>query len=101
MLEIQIYPKAESDLEEIWTYTYNTWGSAQAEHYIDEFALSFAFLAENPLICYERNEYVPAVRIYHHAHHLILYTTTDSTLQIIRILHKNMDVDVVLEEEEN
>ncbi|WP_369856955.1 type II toxin-antitoxin system RelE/ParE family toxin [Candidatus Thalassolituus haligoni] len=93
MREALLYPQAEADLESIWRYTQSTWGTAQANRYIDEFDENFAVLADNPLICRERTEYTPTLRIYRHAHHLIVYVHTETTLEVIRILHENMDVD--------
>ena len=93
MLEVLLYPQAEADLENIWRYTQSTWGTAQANRYIDEFAESFALLADNPLICRERTEYTPSVRMYRHAHHLIVYVHTHTTLEVIRILHESMDIE--------
>lgn len=93
MLEVLLYPKAETDLENIWRYTQSTWGTEQANRYLDDFDAGFSVLAKNPLICRERTEYTPPLRIYHHAHHLIVYLHTDRTLEVIRILHESMDID--------
>ncbi len=98
MLEVLLYPQAERDLEGIWRYTQMTWGIEQANAYIDDITNRFQLLAENPLICRERHEYSTAVRIYHHAHHLIVYVFTDSELRVVRILHESMAVDAQLDQ---
>ncbi|MGB0468388.1 MAG: type II toxin-antitoxin system RelE/ParE family toxin [Pontibacterium sp.] len=61
--------RAASHLEDIWHYTYATWGSEQASHYIDGFSGNFTLLAENPLICRKIGEYSPQCKF------TILYTT--------------------------
>lgn len=100
MLEVLLYPQAEHDLEAIWRYTHTAWGIEQANTYIDDVTNRFQLLAENPLICRERNEYSTAVRIYQHAHHLIVYVFTDTELHVIRILHESMDVDAQLDHDD-
>ena len=45
------------------------------------------------MICRERLEFTPPARIHHHAHHLIVYLAQDDGINIVRVLHENMDVD--------
>jgi len=90
---------AEQDLVEIWLYTFNEWGGKQADTYLDDLAAAFNLLAEQPLQCRERSEFSPAVRILHHAHHLVVYLVIEDGVNIVRVLHENMDVDSHLEGE--
>jgi toxin ParE1/3/4 len=89
--------QAELDLVDIWLYTFNEWGEKQADKYLDELAAAMDLLAQQPLICRERSEFTPPVRIQHHEHHLIVYLAQDNGINVIRILHENMDVDGQLE----
>ena len=84
---------AEQDLIEIWLYTLNEWGEYQADKYLDDLEEAIRLLAEQPLICRERTELSPPVRIHHHAHHLIVYLALEDGINIIRVLHESMDVD--------
>lgn len=93
MSSYKLLPQTEQDLEQIWHYTVNQWGIEQANSYIDDFAQAFTLLAETPLICRERAELSPPVRIYRKNHHLNVYTLQNNIVLIIRILHKNMDVE--------
>ena len=88
---------AEQDLLEIWLYSFQNWGARQADSYLDELSEAMALLAEQPLICRERREFVPPVRIHHHAHHLIVYLAEVDGINLIRVLHESMDIDVHLE----
>ena len=45
----------------------------------------------------ERHEFNPVVRIHHHASHLIVYVVNQHSIEIIRVLHETMDIDVQLE----
>ncbi len=89
---------AEQDLIDIWLYTLEMWGDKQADKYLDELEQVFKLLAGSPLICRERYELTPAVRIHHHAHHLIVYEALQDGINIIRVLHESMDVESQLED---
>jgi toxin ParE1/3/4 len=92
MARLNKQAQAEQDLLEIWLYTFNEWGAPQADAYLDELAAAMDLLAEQPLICRERPEFNPVVRIHHHAHHLIVYLLAHEGINIVRVLHENMDV---------
>ena len=89
---------AEQDLINIWLYTYSEWGEAQAGQYLDDLESAMTLLAEQPLLCREREEFAPPVRIHNHAHHLIVYQALEGSITVIRVLHENMDVDAQLED---
>ena len=62
--------QAEQDLLDIWLYTFSEWGEKQADVYLDNLSEALALLADQPLICRERLEFTPPVRVHRHAHHL-------------------------------
>ena len=97
MLQILKQAQAEQDLVEIWLYTFNEWGEYQADKYLDDLDGAIRLLAEQPLICRERTELNPPVRIHHHAHHLIAYQVLEDGIRVVRVLHKSMDADSHLE----
>lgn len=89
---------AEIDFEKIWHYTAKEWGTAQAIKYTNELEKVFLILANNPLMCRERFEFKPPVRIHHHGSHLIIYIIIENNpIKIIRILHESMDIDAQLQ----
>ncbi len=89
--------QAEQDLLEIWLYTFNEWGASQADTYLDKLIEAMQLLSKQPLICRERPEFTPTVRIHHHARHLIVYLVVDEGINIVRVLHESMDVAGQLE----
>ena len=104
MASYKLTPLVISDLEAIWRYTEEEWGITQAEFYLDQMDDAFGLLAEQPKLSRIRNEFRPPVRIYHHAHHLIVYDTHLDGIRpdgiiIIRVLHESMDVASRLVEE--
>ena len=84
--------RAERDLLDIWLYTFNEWGEQQADEYLDDLNSAIQLLAEQPLICRERLELSPPVRIHHHSHHLLAYLALDDGISVVRVLHESMDV---------
>lgn len=97
-LPVKLTPKAEYDLESVWTYTATTWSVAQAESYIGDLSDTFDLIAHAPLIARERLEFTPPIRIHRHQSHLIIYRVVDDCLQIIRVLHMKQNWSVLLED---
>lgn len=92
----KLLPAAERDLEAIWQYTAQQWGVRQADLYIDQLGEAFQLIAEQPLICRERNEFTPPVRIHHRGHHLVVYHIIAADITVIRVVHESMDLDAQL-----
>ena len=86
------HAQVEQDLTDIWLYSRQEWGEAQADSYLDELDSCFQLLAESPLIAPERREFRVPVRIHPHASHLVIYQTTDEGIAVVRVLHKRMDL---------
>ena len=98
MAGYKLSPAAEADLEAIWRYTADTWGQPQADAYIDGLIAAFARLAENPQLCRLRAEFKPPVRLYHEAHHLLVYVEREHHIVFLRVLHERMHVEEKLTE---
>lgn len=102
MPSYKLTPQAVNDLEAIWRYTEDEWGVIQAEFYLDQIDDAFKLLGEQPQLVPIREEFTPPVRIYHHAHHLIVYDSSSEGahpqdthpegIVIIRVLHESMDI---------
>ena len=86
----RLSPLAEADLEDIWLYTYRTWSLEQAEAYQASIVAAFEGLAANrktgrPVDI--REGYLK----YAVGSHLIFYRRGDLGVDVIRILHQQMD----------
>lgn len=89
---VRLTPLAETDIEEIWVYTYEHWSLEQAEHYVGELVAAFERLARGDWIgrpSRARDDY----RRYLVGSHVVFYRETTDTLDVIRVLHQRMDVD--------
>lgn len=96
MAIIQKQALAEQDLVNIWLYTWQQWGEAQADFYLDELEKTLKLLAEQPKLGRLREEFKPPVCIFYHAHHLLVYQEIQDGIRVVRVLHKSMDVDAQL-----
>jgi len=77
---------ARRDLVEIYRYTREQYGDAQAETYTADLWSAFRFIGDQPLIGVERTEISPPVRLHPHARHNILYLTDARGVLILRVL---------------
>jgi len=91
-MRYKLTPEAANDLTEIYVHGFLNFGETQAEKYFSELEDSFEVLSNTPLICRERTEFSPPVRIHHRGRHLVIYVIQDDRILIIRVLHDSMDV---------
>lgn len=88
-------PLAQDDLEAIWLYTRNTWSADQADAYVLEFIGAFEDLATGERIGTKvalRDGYFR----YLVGSHAIFYKHSDTGIDVIRVLHQAMNVDIRL-----
>ena len=88
----RLFPLAEADLEDIWRYTARTWSGGQAERYHASIVASFEGLADGSKqgrAVDVRDGYMK----YAVGSHLIFYRVTDLGIDVVRVLHRRMDVD--------
>lgn len=88
---------AHADLKSIGIYTQKTWGSSQRKSYIKDLDMTFHFLSENPLSGAPCDYITPGLRKHNHKSHTIFYEADERTINIVRILHKTMDVEANLQ----
>jgi toxin ParE1/3/4 len=83
--------RAESDLEEIWLYTFEQWGREQADSYTTLIIRRFEWLANNPLAGRSRADIKSGYYCFPEGRHLIFYTIQSACIEIIGVLHQSMD----------
>lgn len=87
----RLSPRAVSDLEEIWLYTFKNWSAEQADRYHNAIVDTFEDLAAGkrsgrPVDIREGYFKYPV------GAHLVFYRFTESGLVVVRVLHRRMDV---------
>jgi len=97
----RISEKAISDLEKIWFYTLNKWSKEQADRYHNLIINEIEFAVDN----FELTRRIDYVRVGYRMSkvksHLIYFKKSKvGIIEIIRILHQNMDIETRLKEED-
>ncbi|MFA6403020.1 MAG: type II toxin-antitoxin system RelE/ParE family toxin [Salinivirgaceae bacterium] len=95
----RISEKAISDLEKIWFYTFNKWSLELADRYHQLIISEIEYIVNNFELSRKMDYVRPGYRMSKVKSHLIFYKQTeDDIIEIIRILHQNMDIENRLEE---
>ena len=85
--------RAKSDLKSIAKFTENRWGRAQRNIYIKQFDEAFHMLADAPSMGKNCDFIKVGYHKFPQGSHVIFYKSVpNGALEIIRILHKNMDI---------
>lgn len=84
---------AYADLEDIESYTLETWGEAQRDRYISDLFEKFGVVAANPELGRLRPELAEGVRSLPHERHVVFYEIVAGRIHILRVLHHARDVE--------
>lgn len=92
MVSYLLTNKAVEDLADIWHYTYNTWSEKQADKYYELLIYTFNQIAEKPNIGKKYDNIGDAILGLNIGKHIIFYhETKPDNIEIVRILHEQMD----------
>lgn len=92
--------RARSDLIEIWLYSFENWGAAQADRYLDELDAGMRDCGAVPERGRRRDEVRPGYWSILVRRHVAFYTVTAETVLIQRVLHGSMDPDLHIDHDE-
>jgi len=97
----KIFAPAEARLLEIWEYTLETWGEAQADLYLRELIKAIHSLPlQRHLWRSVPDQTLRGVWIVRHQHHFVFFRELPSgSIGIISILHTSMDLPARLKED--
>ncbi len=93
MSRFVLSPLAQGDLNAIWDYTVDHWGSEQAEQYIRLIARAIEAVAEAPKRGKACGHIRQGYRKYPAGSHVIFYKTGQNGIDVVRILHSRMDFE--------
>ena len=91
MLKIRKQACAETDLIEIWLYSYEKWGEAQAERYFDELERAIQQLGRNPELGQRCDHIREGFRLLRVNRHVVYYVVAPRFVRIVRVLHERME----------
>lgn len=92
MLEIRLSEAARSDLIDIWSETFQKWGSDQADAYLDDIDRALNGLVENPRMGSDCSDLLIGARRLITGRHVAFYEVSESAIFVIRVLHQSMDM---------
>lgn len=98
-MNYKISSSAISDLEEIWLFTLNNWSLDQADRYFNLIMNEIEYLSINPksgkdYLFIREGYYCSKVKS-----HLIFYKLNVNVVEVMRILHQKMDIEIQLTDE--
>ena len=86
----RLRPKAENDLENIYAYSYKTFGLTKAEHYIRDISTAFQQLAEDSDLGRDMSLIRKGIQVYPVNSHVVFFKPASFGIIIIRVRHKSM-----------
>lgn len=86
----RLTPRAETDLEDIWLYSFEQWSPEQADHYLAGLVDVFEGLADGRLKG-RPIEGQDGYLKYPVGSHLVFYKVAATSMIVIRVLHARMD----------
>ncbi|HGG59284.1 MAG TPA: type II toxin-antitoxin system RelE/ParE family toxin [Gammaproteobacteria bacterium] len=96
MFEIHKSRRACADIHNIWLYSFENWGEAQADKYFDQLMAGINELRRHPELGKPRDSLRKGYRSLQIQHHVVFYTVSSSIVSIKRVLHERMDPDAGL-----
>jgi toxin ParE1/3/4 len=95
-----ISKEAKIDLENIWLYTFENWSQAQADRYVNLIFEEIELISEEPLAAIDYSHVRKGYYKTRVKSHFIFYRMNEKLeeIEVIRILHQQMDIDSHLTE---
>ncbi len=96
MAKYSLTRQADNDLEDIFVYSMEQWGLAQAAHYLRELERCIESLADGVFTgksCARLIKGGEGLLYYHTNHHYIIYRKGNGSLEIIALYHDRMNLE--------
>jgi toxin ParE1/3/4 len=92
MAEVRLSPAARRDLDAIYDFTAQTWGTPQARSYLSSIDQAFRLLAARPASGAPCDHIRPGYRSWRVARHRIYFRAAPDGITVVRVLHERMDI---------
>ena len=89
--KIRLSVLAETDLIAIWEYSFREWDDALADRYLGELDQGIQALAANPELGAARDSVRRGYRVLFINRHAVYYTVSPLIINVVRVLHGQMD----------
>jgi len=90
-MSYKLTPLAKKHIKQIWTYTHKKWGETQADKYTNAIKKCLSYIAKNPSKGRSRDEVSSGLKSHKVEHHHIFYFIAKNEIEVVGILHKQMD----------
>ncbi|MCA0316542.1 MAG: type II toxin-antitoxin system RelE/ParE family toxin [Proteobacteria bacterium] len=92
-MQLALTPRAQRDLDDIVSYSEEAGGFDQAVAYVRGLHAVMQRLCRFPRMGRQADEIRPGIRVAAAGSHVILYRIGAKQIDVVRILHKRMDID--------
>ena len=100
MPDFSLTEAAKNDMKKIARFTQKRWGREQRNHYLKTLDDCFQQLSNNPNMGMDCGGIRPGYHKFPTGSHVVYYRSeTNGQIEIVRILHENMDVNTQLRRE--
>jgi len=95
MSKFTLTDKAKDDLKKIARFTQKRWGKEQRNIYLKSLDNCFHQLGDNPAMGRDCDEIKPGYYKFPTGSHVVYYRSkTEKQIEIVRVLHESMDVEL-------
>jgi toxin ParE1/3/4 len=91
-MKLVVAAAARQDLQDIARYTEEIWGAAPRKRYVEAIRKRFALIRRRPHVGARRDEIRLGYRSISSGRHVIFYRLAEDVVEIVRVLHGNMDL---------
>ncbi|MGL4976274.1 MAG: type II toxin-antitoxin system RelE/ParE family toxin [Bosea sp. (in: a-proteobacteria)] len=84
-------PKAQADLEDIWDFTVERWGIAQAELYLRRLQTAIELVGRQPQLAQSAETVRAGYFKFAAGSHVLFFRRIPDGIDVVRILHSRMD----------
>lgn len=92
-MRLHLTPSAERDLGSIFDYSEESWGIEQAAAYLRDLHRAMDGLRHFPHMGRAADYLRPGIRLAATGSHIVVYRIGKDRIDIIRVLHRRMDID--------
>jgi toxin ParE1/3/4 len=86
-------PLAQADIDAIWDYTADQWDDGQADRYVLQIRSAIETVARDPRRGRSCDNIRVGYRKYLAGAHVIFFRVIAGGIEVVRVLHQNMDFD--------
>jgi toxin ParE1/3/4 len=84
--------RARADIQDIWRYSQETWGTAQANRYLEAIGAMLVRIDDGTAVPRRADDIAPHLFRIAVGRHTIFLRDNGERIEVVRVLHQNMDI---------